>query len=78
MCTRYIFELQSEKYNNNAAMSLWWQTQEKTMLQNKKTGLFAGTLISLSMAISSIACAEEGPIRISYIETALRSLCQRR
>ncbi|NWN91802.1 branched-chain amino acid ABC transporter substrate-binding protein [Marinobacter adhaerens] len=38
------------------------------MLQNKKTGLFAGTLISLSMAISSIAYAEEGPIRISYIE----------
>lgn len=38
------------------------------MLRNKKTGLFTGTMIGLSMAISSITYAQEGPIRISYIE----------
>lgn len=38
------------------------------MLRNKKTGLFTGTVIGLFMAISSIAYAQEGPIRISYIE----------
>lgn len=38
------------------------------MLRNKKTGLFTGTMIGLSMAISSITYAQDGPIRISYIE----------
>ena len=38
------------------------------MLRNKKTGVFTGTMIGLTMAISSITHAQEGPIRISYIE----------
>ncbi len=39
------------------------------MLRNKKTGLFTGTMIGLSMAIASITHAQDdGPIRISYIE----------
>lgn len=38
------------------------------MIRNKKAGLFTGTMIGLTMAISSITHAQEGPIRISYIE----------
>lgn len=38
------------------------------MIRNKKTGVFTGTMIGLSMAISSFTYAQEGPIRIAYIE----------
>ncbi|MFC4259789.1 branched-chain amino acid ABC transporter substrate-binding protein [Marinobacter lacisalsi] len=38
------------------------------MIRNKKAGLFTGTMIGLTMAISSITHAQEGPIRIAYIE----------
>lgn len=38
------------------------------MIRNKKTGVFTGTMIGLTMAISSITHAQDGPIRISYIE----------
>ncbi|MFL1407078.1 branched-chain amino acid ABC transporter substrate-binding protein [Marinobacter sp. M1N3S26] len=38
------------------------------MIRNKKTGVFTGTMIGLSMAISSITYAQDGPIRIAYIE----------
>ena len=38
------------------------------MIRNNKTGLFTGTMIGLSMAISSLTYAQDGPIRIAYIE----------
>lgn len=38
------------------------------MTRNKKTGIFTGTMIGLSMAISSYALADDSPIRIAYIE----------
>lgn len=38
------------------------------MTRNKKTGVFTGTMVGLSMAISSFALADDSPIRIAYIE----------
>ncbi|NWN91803.1 branched-chain amino acid ABC transporter substrate-binding protein [Marinobacter adhaerens] len=38
------------------------------MLHNKKAGRLAGIMIGLSMALSSVAYAEDDPIRISYID----------
>lgn len=38
------------------------------MTRNKKTGVFTGTMIGLSMAISSLSYADNHPIRIAYIE----------
>ncbi|GGY72545.1 branched-chain amino acid ABC transporter substrate-binding protein [Marinobacter zhanjiangensis] len=38
------------------------------MQLNKKAGLFTGTMIGLSMAVSTVTWADNHPIRISYIE----------
>ena len=38
------------------------------MTRNKKTGVFTGTMIGLSMAISSLSYADNHPIKIAYIE----------
>lgn len=38
------------------------------MIRNKKAGLFTGTMIGLSMAVSTLTWADDGPIRIAYIE----------
>ncbi len=38
------------------------------MTRNKKTGVFTGSMIGLSMAISSFTYADNHPVRIAYIE----------
>jgi branched-chain amino acid transport system substrate-binding protein len=42
--------------------------QENIMTRHKKTGIFAGTMLGLTVAISSFAQADNHPIRIAYIE----------
>ena len=38
------------------------------MIRNKKAGLFTGTMIGLSMAVSTVTWADNHPVRVAYIE----------